>query len=66
MSKVVSILAREVPLKLRNNFKAFCATNEVSMSEALIVLMRLAIKKDLQIKLRVTKYKKKKEEKVNK
>jgi len=55
MSELVSFMARNLPLKTRNKFKVFCAENQVSMSEALQVLMEIATERDLQIKLRVAK-----------
>lgn len=53
MSETITINTREVPVKLRNNFKVYCAKQEVSMQDAVIAMMEIAIEKKVKIRNRV-------------
>jgi len=52
-NKTVTINTREVPVNLRNEFKIFCAKQQVSMQDALIAMMEIAVQKNVKIKQRV-------------
>ena len=53
-----NINVREIPENLKHEFKTWCAKNRVTMQDSIIALMEMAMERNLNVKLIISKRKK--------